>query len=166
MPLAECVASGCFPLPRSLVAEGPAGSHRELASVAWLSVRNFWSRLSCSCCLGRGCLAVSVLLLTSQIATRPLANTRLKLTLECRTKLCISRSNTAGVEWHRSVGTGHAYHQLQGWHEGRLLLENSSPALVCQWPTAPAQSALTGCVALTRRALLCTGECSPRPGSD
>lgn len=84
--------------------------------------------------------------------------TGIKLTLGCRIKLYISSSNTAYVEWHQSVGTGHSYDQFHVRHKGRLLLESSSPAVVYRWTKIPARRKPTGCVVLAERVLV------PSPG--
>lgn len=105
------------------------------------------------------CSAVNVLLLTSQTAkgehpTDFVGKTRIMFTLACRIKLSISRSNTACVEWHQSIGTGHSCNQFHVQHKGRLLLRHGSPAVVYRCTKIPAQRKLTGCVMLTERVLV------------
>lgn len=101
----------------------------------------------------------AVWLSTSRLAkgehcTGVMGKTGIKLTLECRMKLTVSRSNTACMERHQSVGTGHSCDRFHVWHKGRLLLESSSPAVVYQWTKIPAQGRLTGCVVFPERALV------------
>lgn len=118
-----------------------------LAVVFFLLTLNGAVRLSTSYCWPVEQLKGS----TAQIFV---GKTRIMFTLACRIKLSISRSNTACIEWHQSIGTGHSYNQFHVQHKGRLLLEHSSPALVYQCTKIPAQRKLTGCVMLTERVLV------------